>query len=42
MKLTYAAKMWMFVLLPFCVVAWYLVIIGMWTLVITGIMELCK
>ena len=42
MKLTYAAKMWMFVLLPFCAVAWYLVIIGMWALVITGIMELCK
>jgi hypothetical protein len=34
MKLTYVAKMWIFVLLPFCAVAWYLVIIG--------IMELCK
>lgn len=34
MKLTYAAKMWMFVLLPFCAAVWALVIIG--------IMELCK
>lgn len=34
MKLTYAAKMWIFVLLPFCA--------AVWTLVIIGIMELCK
>ena len=42
MKLTYAAKMRMFVLLPFCAVVWYLVIIGMQVLVIIVITELCK
>ena len=35
MKLTYAAKMWMFVLLMQLFSA-------VWTLVIIGIMELCK
>ena len=34
MKLTYAAKVWMYVLLPFSA--------AVWTLVFIGIMETCK